>query len=108
MADTARGSERRNELFKRLTQLFRGGPSIKRKVRAFRTPTTSTAVEVLLSFVEANEQMGPERLAPVVQLLNGYRAFLQPAEQQQGGSPEMTAEVEQQAMQQQAPGALTP
>lgn len=39
-------NEGRNELFKRLTQLFRGGPSIKRKVRAFRTPTASTATEV--------------------------------------------------------------
>lgn len=37
---------KRNDLFKRLTQLFRGGPSVKRKVRAFRTPTASTAVEV--------------------------------------------------------------
>ena len=77
-------------------------------VQADQTLVAAIAVEVLLSFVEANEQMGPERLAPVVQLLNGYRALLQPAEQQQGGSPEMTAEVEQQAMQQQAPGALTP
>ncbi len=39
-------NEGRNELFKRLTQLFRGGPSIKRKVRAFRTPAASTATEV--------------------------------------------------------------
>lgn len=37
---------RRDDLFRRLTQLFRGGPSIKRKVRAFRTPSASTAVEV--------------------------------------------------------------
>lgn len=37
---------KRNDLFKRLTQLFKGGPSVKRKVRAFRTPTASTAVEV--------------------------------------------------------------
>jgi hypothetical protein len=41
-----KGKERHNELFKRLTQLFRGGPSIKRKVRAFRTPAASTAVEI--------------------------------------------------------------
>lgn len=44
--DKEKGKERRNDLFKRLTQLFRGGPSVKRKVRAFRTPTTSTATDV--------------------------------------------------------------
>src|SRR3990167_2085991 len=38
--------KRRDDLFKRLTQLFKGGPSIRRKVRAFRTPSASTAVEV--------------------------------------------------------------
>lgn len=38
--------KRRDDLFKRLTQLFKGGPSIRRKVKAFRTPSASTAVEV--------------------------------------------------------------
>lgn len=44
MAD--KKNDGRTELFKRLTQLFRGGPSIKRKVRAFRTPVASSAAEV--------------------------------------------------------------
>ena len=37
---------RRADLFKRLTQLFRGGPTIRRRVKAFRQPVASTAVEV--------------------------------------------------------------
>lgn len=45
MADENRKNNR-NDLFKRLTQLFRGGPNVKKKVRAFRAPAASTAVEV--------------------------------------------------------------
>lgn len=41
-----KGKERRNDLFKRLTSLFSGGPSVKKKVRAFRTQIPSTATEV--------------------------------------------------------------
>jgi len=36
----------RNDLFRRLTALFRGGPTVKRKVKAFRSPSASTAVEI--------------------------------------------------------------
>jgi len=35
---------RRDDLFKRLTQLFRGGPVLKKKVRSFRQPTATSAV----------------------------------------------------------------
>ncbi len=38
--------KRRNDLFRRLTALFRGGPTVKRKVKSFRSPSASTAVEV--------------------------------------------------------------
>lgn len=34
------------DLFKRLTQLFRGGTQVRKKVKNFRTPSASTAVEV--------------------------------------------------------------
>ena len=77
-------------------------------VQPDETLVAATAVEVLLSFIEANEQMGPERLAPIAALLNGYRALMQQAAApEQKGSPEMTPEVEQQAAQQN-PGVLTP
>ena len=33
-------------LFQRLTKLFRSGPVIKRKVRNFKGPSTSTALEI--------------------------------------------------------------
>ena len=36
----------RNDVFRRLTSLFRGGPMVRRKVKAFRSPTASTAVEI--------------------------------------------------------------
>lgn len=39
-------AERRTDLFRRLTSLFRGGPTVKRKVKSFRSPSASTAVEV--------------------------------------------------------------
>jgi hypothetical protein len=67
----------------------------------------AAAIEVLLSFIEANEQMGPERLAPVAALLNAYRAMMQQQVAPEQGSAEMTPEVEQMAAQQN-PGVLTP
>ena len=33
-------------LFQRLTKLFRSGPTIKRRVRNFKTPVASTALEI--------------------------------------------------------------
>ena len=79
-----------------------------RSVQPDESLVASTAVEVLLSFMEANEQMGPQRLAGVAQLLNAYRDLIQQQQPQQGGGqPEMTPEVEQMAAQQD-PGVLTP
>lgn len=99
--DTALETQTRKAVFQQAQQALQGFA-----VQADESLVAATAVEVLLSFIEANEQMGPDRLAAVVQLMNSYRALMQP-EQAAGGSPEMTPEVEQMAAQQN-PGVLTP
>jgi len=102
--DTALEVMTRKAVFQQAQQAMQGFA-----VQPDETLVASTAVETLLSFIEANEQMGPQRLAPVAALLNAYRALIQQQQPQQGGgSPEMTAEVEQMAaqQQQQTPGAL--
>jgi hypothetical protein len=72
-------------------------------VQADPSLVASTAVEVLLGIIEANEAMGPERLALVVELLNAYRQLAEQQAQPVGESaPESTAPPEQQN-----PGVLT-
>jgi hypothetical protein len=74
-------------------------------VQADDTLVPEIAVEVLLSFMEQNEQMGPDRLAGVVELLNAYRTLMQPEQPEQGGAPQEAPSAVPSASE--TPGALS-